>query len=95
MLSDSQTVNQKEGSLYDFRVGDNVTVTTQSNAVTKIQTSTAVINTEGGISGTVSAVNTSYGFISVQVEGSDVPYTVFKTANKTAVISMFLTLTNY
>ena len=80
-------VNQSEGSLYDFRVGDNVTVTTVSNAVTKIQTSTAIINTEGGVTGVVGAVNTSYGFINVMTEASDVPFTVFKTASKTTVIT--------
>lgn len=80
-------VNQKSGSIYDFRVGDNVTITTVSNAVSKISTSTAVINTEGGVSGKVTAVNTSYGFLSVQTESSDVPYTVFKTSNQTTIVT--------
>ncbi|MBR0365394.1 MAG: S-layer homology domain-containing protein [Clostridia bacterium] len=80
-------VNQSAGSLYDFRVGDNVSVTTVSNAVTKIQTSTAAINTEGGVTGVVGAVNTSYGFLNVMTEASDVPFTVFKTSNKTTIIT--------
>lgn len=80
-------VNQSEGTLYDFRVGDNVTLTTVSNAVTKIQSSTAVVNTEGGVTGVVSAVNTSYGFLNVTMDSSDIPFTVFKTANNTTVIT--------
>ncbi|MGN1116131.1 MAG: S-layer homology domain-containing protein, partial [Candidatus Ornithomonoglobus sp.] len=83
------TVNQKSGSLYDFRVGDSVTLTTQSSAVTKIQVSTSVINTEtgGSVNGTVAAVNTSYGFVSVLMEGYDMPIPVYKTSNSTTVIT--------
>ncbi|MGN0182459.1 MAG: S-layer homology domain-containing protein, partial [Candidatus Ornithomonoglobus sp.] len=83
------TVNQKSGSLYDFRVGDSVTLTTQSSAVTKIQVSTSVINSEtgGAVNGTVTALNTSYGFISVLMEGYDMPIPVYKTSNSTTVIT--------
>ncbi|MCH5211759.1 MAG: S-layer homology domain-containing protein [Oscillospiraceae bacterium] len=84
-------VNQKEGSLYDFRVGDSVTLTTQSSAVTKIQVSTAIINDAGNgtgsVNGTVTAVNTAYGFISVLVEGYDIPVPVYKTSNQTTFIT--------
>lgn len=83
------TVNQSEGSLYDFRVGDSVTLTTQSSAVTKIQVSTSMINSEtgGSVNGTVMAVNTGYGFISVMMEGYDMPMPVYKTSNSTTVIT--------
>lgn len=82
-------VNQHPGSLYDFRVGDNVTLTTQSSAVTRIQVSTSIINTEtgGSVNGTVTAVNTGYGFISVLMEGYDMPFPVYKTSNGTTVIT--------
>lgn len=83
------TVNQSSGSLYDFRVGDSVTLTTQSSAVTKIQVSTSVINTEtgGSVNGTVTALNTSYGFVSVLMDGYDMPIPVYKTSNNTTVIT--------
>ncbi|MGN0163895.1 MAG: hypothetical protein ACI4EA_10025, partial [Candidatus Ornithomonoglobus sp.] len=83
------TVNQKSGSLYDFRVGDSVTLTTQSSAVTKIQVSTSIINTEtgGSVNGTVTALNTGYGFVSVLMDGYDMPIPVYKTSNSTTVIT--------
>ncbi len=83
------TVNQSSGSLYDFRVGDSVTLTTQSSAVTKIQVSTSVINSEtgGSVNGSVAAVNTGYGFVSVLMEGYDMPIPVYKTSNNTTVIT--------
>lgn len=79
-------VNQKEGTLYDFRVGDSLTVTTNSSAVTKIQCSTSVINTSGNISGVVTAVNTSYGFVSIMTDSSNVPITVFCRDNTATFI---------
>ena len=85
------TVNQKEGSLYDFRVGDSVTLTTQSSAVTKIQVSTSIINDAvsgtSSVNGRVTAVNTAYGFISVLIEGYDLPVPVYKTSNQTTFIT--------
>lgn len=87
------TVNQKSGSLYDFRVGDSVAVTTQSSAVTKIQVSTSIINDSGNgtgtgsVNGTVTAVNTAYGFISVLMDGYDLPIPVYKTSNQTTFIT--------
>lgn len=85
------TVNQKEGSLYDFRVGDNVVLTTQSSAVTKIQVSTSIINDNvtgvGSINGRVAALNTAYGFVSVLMDGYDQPIPVYKTSNNTTVIT--------
>lgn len=85
------TVNQEEGSLYDFRVGDSVTLTTQSSAVTKIQVSTSIINDNitgaGSVNGKVTAVNTAYGFVSVLVDGYDLPIPVYKTGNNTTIIT--------
>lgn len=79
-------VNQEEATLYDFRVGDSLVVTTNSSAVTKIQCSTSVITTSGKVGGVVTAVNTSYGFLSVQTEGSDIPVTVFCRDNTSTFI---------
>lgn len=84
-------VNQKEGSLYDFRVGDSVTLTTQSSAVTKLEVSTSMINDSGtgtgSVNGTVAAVNTAYGFLSVLMDDYDVPVSVYKTSNQTTFIT--------
>ncbi len=80
------TVNNEEAELYDFRVGDSIQLTTQSNAVTKIACSKSVINTEGKVGGTVLAVNPSYGFISVMAEGAEFPVTVFCRDNNTTFI---------
>lgn len=76
-------INGAAGSVYDFRVGDSLTLTVQSQAVTKIVSTSAVVTTDGKVDGVVTAVNTSYGFISVRMDGSDVPVTVFCSDNKT------------
>lgn len=81
------TVNSKDGSIYDFRVGDSVSITTQSNAITKIATTTGAINIDGGITGVVSAVNTNYGFISIMVGSNEYPVTVFRNSKTTFITS--------
>lgn len=80
------TINEEEGSLYDFRVGDSLVLTVQSDAVTRIRCSTSTITTTGRVYGTVTAVNTSYGFISVMSEDSDIPVTIFCRDNSTTFI---------
>lgn len=80
------TVNNGEGSVYDFRVGDSMTLTVQSNTVKTIKCSTAVVNVSGTVRGTVQAVNTAYGFVSVMVEGSDIPVTVFCKDNTAKIM---------
>lgn len=80
------TVNNGEGSLYDFRVGDNMTLTVQSNTVKTIKCSTAVVNVSGTVRGTVQTVNTAYGFISVMIEDSDIPVTVFCKDNSAKIM---------
>lgn len=79
-------VNEKEATLYDFRVGDNLVLTVQSQAVTKIKCSTSIVTTSGKVIGTVAAVNSSYGFISVATEDSSVPITVFCRENSSKII---------
>ena len=80
------TVNNGEGSVYDFRVGDSMTLTVQSNTVKSIKCSTAVVNVSGTVRGTVQTVNTAYGFISVLVDGSDIPVTVFCKDNTAKIM---------
>ncbi len=63
-------VNGEDGTLYDLRVGDVVKLTIESQAVTKvaITSSTATVKQ---LMGTVTAVNSSYGFITISVAGTD------------------------
>ncbi len=82
----SITINGEEGSLYDFRVGDSVSITTESGAITKIVSSGAAAS-EGRIAGTVTSVNTSFGFIKVLTEGSDVAETIFCSNSATTVVT--------
>lgn len=62
-------INGEEGTLYDFRVGDIVKITLDSDAITKI-VATSTQESAGAISGVVTGINTSYGVISVMSEGS-------------------------
>lgn len=80
------TINGKEGTLYDFRVGDSVTLTVESQAITSITAQSTQV-TSGAVVGLVTAVNSSYGFISVQTEGSEGATTVFCKDTKTTFIS--------
>ena len=78
-------VNGAEGTLYDFRVGDSVTLTVESDAITSI-TATSTQVTSGEISGVVTAINASYGFITVQDENGS-SQTVFCKDLKTTFIT--------
>ena len=80
------TINGQEGTLYDFRVGDVVTITTESGAITKI-VSSGTTASEGRISGTVTSINTSYGFLRVLIDGSDTAETVFFRSNNVTVVT--------
>ena len=55
-------INNEEKTLYDFRVGDSVKLTLQGQAITKI-TASAVSVTSKTMTGVVTAINASYGFI--------------------------------
>lgn len=59
----------EEKTLYDFRVGDIVKLTVESDAITKI-VATSTQESSGSMSGVVTGINTSYGVISVQPEGA-------------------------
>lgn len=74
------TVDGKEGTLYDLRVGDTVKVTTESGAVLKIVTTKAAA-TADAITGEVEVVNTSKGFVKVNGE------TVFCKDGSTTIIT--------
>jgi len=66
-------INNKEATIYDFRVGDNVTITIESQAIKKI-TATASSSTAYSKSGVVTSINASYGFIKISYNENDVTY---------------------
>lgn len=80
------TINGTEGTLYDFRVGDSVTIKVESDAITSI-TAKSTQNTAGSVSGTVKAVNASYGFITVEATDGTGETTVFCKDSKTTFIT--------
>ncbi len=57
-------INNEEKTLYDFRVGDTVKLTLEGQAITKI-TASAVAVTSKTMTGVVTNINASYGFIKV------------------------------
>lgn len=65
------TINNEEGSLYDFRVGDTVRLTLDSQAITAISAISAQA-TSKNMTGVVTAINSSYGFIRISYMNGDV-----------------------
>ncbi|MDY3972608.1 MAG: S-layer homology domain-containing protein [Clostridia bacterium] len=62
-------INGEEGTLYDFRNGDLVKITIESDAITRI-VATSTQESAGRIIGVVTAINSSYGVISILPEGA-------------------------
>lgn len=71
-------INNEEKTLYDFRVGDSVKLTLQGQAITKI-TASAVSVTSKTMTGVVTAINASYGFIKIsyKLDGATAEETVY------------------
>lgn len=67
------SINNQDATIYDFRVGDNVTITLESQAIKKIVAATSS-STAYSKSGVVTNVNTSYGFIKISYNENDVTY---------------------
>lgn len=61
-------IKGESGDIYGLRLGDNITLTVQSNAIIKIKSVASITNTTGRISGTVTAVNPTYKFVSVLMD---------------------------
>ena len=81
------TKDGKDITLYDLRVGDIVKITTESDAITKIACTGAVVSEDGRVSGVVAAVNTSLGFVKINNGTSEVSETVFCNDTKTKIIT--------
>ena len=82
-------INGEAGTLYDFRVGDQVVLTLESEAVTKIS-ATSAQTTTGSIVGEITAVNTAYGFIRVEWtdnNGNTFNETVYINNNRTKILT--------
>lgn len=62
-------INGEEGTLYDFRNGDLVKITIESDAITRI-VATSTQESAGRIIGVVTAINSSYGVISILPESA-------------------------
>jgi hypothetical protein len=59
-------VNGEEGTIYGLRIGDTVTLTIESQAITRISTTYSVSSTKE-VKGVIDAINSSYGFINIKV----------------------------
>lgn len=80
-------VNSQEAELYDFRVGDKVTITIESDAVKAIR-ATATATSSGNVTGVITSINSSYGFINIDAgDGSGTVQTVFCSDNTTKFIT--------
>ncbi len=82
------TVNGEKGTLYDFRVGDSVKLTLESQTVVKISSTTAQ-SASGKLEGTITAVNSAYGFIKVthlNDDGYSVEETVYCKDTTTSIM---------
>ena len=63
-------VNGEKGSLYDFRIGDSVVLTLESQAIIRIVTTSAKSSSYSQ-TGTITAINSSYGFIKISYINGD------------------------
>lgn len=61
-------INGETGSVYDFRLGDTVKLTIESQAITAISATSVQSGSYSITAGVVTAVNSSYGFIKVSYE---------------------------
>lgn len=73
--------NGEASDVYALRLNDTLKVTVQSGAVISIKSVASNTTVTGKVSGTVSAVNSSYNFISVMTEDSMTPVNVYVNAS--------------
>jgi len=81
-------VNGENGTIYDFKLGDTVKITIESQAITSISVTSVQSGTKSITAGTVTANNTSYGFIKVSydLDGVTREETVMCKDNTTTVL---------
>ena len=61
-------INGETATIYDFRLGDTVKITIESQAITAISATSVQSGTHSITAGVVSVINSSYGFIKVSYE---------------------------
>lgn len=79
-------INNEPGTLYDFRVNDQVKLTIESDAIVKISATTTQ-ESSGNVMGVVTGINASYGVISVLPSESDEAKQVFCKDDTTTFIT--------
>ncbi|MGN0106313.1 MAG: hypothetical protein ACI4A5_01280, partial [Hominilimicola sp.] len=79
-------INGEEGSLYDFRVGDLVKITIESDAITKI-VATSTQESSGHVTGVVTAFNTSFGVITIKPDDSESTVQVYAKDDTTKFVT--------
>lgn len=79
-------INGETGSLYDFRVGDLVKITVESDAITKI-VATSTQESSGHVTGVVTAFNSSFGVITVKPDDSENTVQVYAKDDTTKFIA--------
>lgn len=65
-------INGETGSIYDFKLGDTVKITIESQAITSISATSVQSGSYSITAGVVTAVNSSYGFIKVSYEADGI-----------------------
>ena len=93
--------NGEQTDVYALRINDNLKLTVQSGAVISIKAVATTTITSGKVTGTVTAVNTSYKFVSVLTDGYAEPvnvhvntstkYTIIKGSSSKADLSSITT----
>ena len=74
------TVDGSDGSIYDLRLGANVTVSVDSETIVSL-TATAPASTAATI-GVIESINSAYGFFTMTVEGTDQKVTTMQVFTK-------------
>lgn len=83
-------IDGEDGNLYDFKVGNVVKVTTESGVITKITSTASQQTSSKSITGTITAINSSYGFIKLScVDSTGYTYeeTVYCKDGTTTIIN--------
>lgn len=73
-------------TIFDIRRNDTVKITTESQAITKIVCVGSQIYEDGKISGTITTINVSMGFVKI-VTPAGAEETIFCSDNKTAIVN--------
>ena len=79
-------INGEEGSLYDFRVGDLVKITIESDAIISI-VAASTQESSGHVTGVVTAFNSSFGVITIKPDDSESTIQIYAKDDTTKFIT--------